>query len=80
MDAPRVPVQIVERSQRVEAALRFAAGVAPGGGLPAGLSFLCDQIAALAQSPIASVYALESGDELVLRGTHGYDRAAIGEV
>ncbi|HEY6908669.1 MAG TPA: GAF domain-containing protein [Myxococcales bacterium] len=80
MDAPRVPVKIVERSQRVEAALRFAAGVAQGGGLPAGLSFLCDQIAALAQSPIASVYVLESGDELVLRGTHGYDRAAIGEV
>jgi phosphotransferase system, enzyme I, PtsP len=80
MDAPRVPVQIVARSQRVEAALKFAAGVSPRGGLPAGLSFLCDQIAALSQSPIASVYVLESADELVLRGTHGYDRAALGEV
>src|SRR5205823_12400817 len=28
----------------------------------------------------ASVYALEAGDELVLRGTHGYEREVIGEV
>ncbi len=75
-----MPVQIVERSERVQAALRFAAGVAPGGNLAGGLSFLCDQIAAIAQSPIASVYVLEHADELVLRGTHGYDRAAVGEV
>jgi phosphotransferase system enzyme I (PtsP) len=75
-----VPVQIVDRSLRVEAALRFAAGTAPGGSLTAGLCHFCDQIATLLQSPIASVYVLEPADELVLRGTHGYGHEAIGEV
>jgi len=80
VDAPRVPVQIVERSARMQAALRFAAGAAPSGSLSAGLCFFCEQLAAVASSPIASVYVLEAGDELVLRGNHGYGREVIGEV
>jgi phosphotransferase system enzyme I (PtsP) len=77
---PRVPVQILERSARVQAALKFAAGVSAGGSLSAGLTFLCDQLAVMCEAPIASVYVLEGGDELVLRGNHGYDRDVIGEV
>src|SRR5262249_40988451 len=42
---PRVPVQIPDRSVRVQAALRFAAGAAPGGTLSASLCFLCEQLA-----------------------------------
>ena len=80
VDAPRVPVQIFERSARLQAALRFAAGAAPGSSLAAGLAFFCEQIAALSQSPVASVYVLEAGDELVLRGNHGFSREALGEV
>src|SRR5260370_7042686 len=34
----------------------------------------------MCEAPIASVYVLEGGDELVLRGNHGYDRDVIGEV
>jgi len=77
---PKVPVQIPTRSTRVQAALRFAAGATPGGTLSAGLCFLCEQLAAMTASPIASAYVLEAGDELVLRGTFGYGREVIGEV
>ncbi len=77
---PRVPVQIPSRSARVQAALQFAAGPAPGGTLSAGLCYLCEQLAVMTGSPIASAYVLEAGDELVLRGNWGYQREVIGEV
>jgi phosphotransferase system enzyme I (PtsP) len=80
MDAPRVPVQFVTRTTRLQAALRFAAGASQGGTLSAGLSYLCEQLSVMADSPIASVYVLEAGDELVLRGNHGFLREALGEV
>ena len=79
-DPPRVPVQIVERSERVQAALRFAAGASAAGTLSAGLCYLCEQLGQMTASPIASVYVLEAGDELVLRGTHGFSKEALGEV
>ena len=80
MDAPRVPVHIVVRSARVQAALAFAAGASPGGSLSAGLCFLCEQLAAMTRSPVVSVYVLEGDHELVLRGTFGFTHEAIGEV
>jgi phosphotransferase system enzyme I (PtsP) len=80
MDAPRVPVQLYQRSPRLEAALKFAAGASIGGTLSGGLSFLCEQLAVMTDSPVASVYVLETGDELVLRGNHGFAREALGEV
>ena len=80
MTTPRVPVQIPSRSARVQAALRFAAGPTPGSSLSTGLCFLCEQLAAMTASPIASAYVLETGDELVLRGTWGYQREVLGEV
>jgi phosphotransferase system enzyme I (PtsP) len=64
----------------VQAALRFAAGPAPGSSLSAGLCFLCEQLAEMTGSPIASAYVLEGSDDLVLRGTWGYQRDVIGEV
>src|SRR5260221_609271 len=80
MSAPQVSVQIVGASERLDAALRFAAGAARGSSLGSALNFLCSQIAALIASPIASVYVLEERDELVLRGTHGFPEVALGEV
>ncbi|TMB11383.1 MAG: GAF domain-containing protein [Deltaproteobacteria bacterium] len=75
-----MPVQIVDRSDRVQAALKFAAGASAAGSLSAGLCYLCEQLAAMTASPVASVYVLEAGDELVLRGTFGFTRDALGEV
>src|SRR5882672_5377422 len=80
MATPRVPVQIPNASTRIQAALKFAAGPTPGGTLSAGLCFLCEQLAIMTASPIASAYVLEGSDELVLRGTFGYQREVIGEV
>jgi len=73
-------VRIVDRSERVEAALRFAAGASSTSSLSAGLCYLCEQLAAMTASPVASVYVLEGSDDLVLRGTFGFTREAIGEV
>jgi len=72
VDAPRVPVQIVDRSERMQAALRFAAGTSTAGSLSASLCYLCEQLGAMTASPVASVYVLEANDELVLRGTFGF--------
>jgi len=80
MSTPRVPVQIPARSERVQAALKFAAGPDPDSSLSGGLCFLCEQLAGMTASPIASAYVLEGADELVLRGTWGYQREVIGEV
>jgi phosphotransferase system enzyme I (PtsP) len=75
-----VPVQIVSGSPRVQAALKLAAGPSQGGSLASGLGFICEQLATLCDAPIASIYVLEPGDELVLRGNHGYDAGVLGEV
>jgi len=77
--APRVPLQLIAPSRRLEAALRLAAGPSSG-TLSATLSYLCEQLAALCASPIASVYVLEDRDDLVLRGNHGFPDAVLGEV
>ena len=77
--APRVPLQIVSPSRRLDAALRLAAGPSSG-TLSATLSYLCAQLSALCASPIASVYVLEDKDDLVLRGNHGFPDAVLGEV
>jgi phosphotransferase system enzyme I (PtsP) len=78
--APQVPVQILGASERLDAALRFAAGPARGSSLASALGFLCEQIAQLLDAPIASVYVLEERDELVLRANHGFPEEALGEV
>jgi len=80
VDTPKVQVQIVERSDRVEAALRFAAGASASSTLSAALCYLCEQLAGMTASPVASVYVLEADHELVLRGNFGFTREALGEV
>jgi phosphotransferase system enzyme I (PtsP) len=44
------------------------------------LSVMCDEIAAIAAVDIASIYAREVDDRLVMRGNHGFPRSAIGAV
>ncbi len=79
MGTPRVPLQIIAPSRRLDAALRLAAG--PNSAtLSATLSYLCAQLSVLCASPIASVYVLEDKDDLVLRGNHGFPDAVLGEV
>lgn len=80
MTVPQVPVQIVESTERLDSALRFAAGASRGSTVASALSYLCTQIAQMLASPIASVYVLEGRDELVLRGNHGFPAEALGEV
>ncbi|TMA17796.1 MAG: hypothetical protein E6J85_16220, partial [Deltaproteobacteria bacterium] len=76
----RVPLQILGGTRRLDAALRLAAGSAPGSGLSSALSYLCTQIAATCEAPIASVYVLEERNELVLRGNFGFPDEVLGEV
>ena len=78
-DAPRVPVQIFA-SERVEAALKFAAGSGPVSNLGESLGYLCHLLSRVLSAPVCSVYVLEGKGELVLRGNHGFPAAAIGEV
>ncbi|HWE24543.1 MAG TPA: GAF domain-containing protein [Myxococcales bacterium] len=79
MAAPRVPLQHIAPSRRLDAALRLAAGPSAG-TLSATLNYLCEQLAALCASPVASVYVLEERDDLVLRGNYGFPDAVLGEV
>jgi len=65
---------------RVEAALKFAAGVDPALPRAAALKQLCELLSTLCDAPVASIYVLEGKDDLVLRGNHGFPEAALGEV
>jgi len=76
----RVPLQILGGTRRLDAALRLAAGSAPGSSLSSALSYFCAQIAATCDAPIASVYVLEEGNELILRGNFGFPDEVLGEV
>ncbi|HEX3757241.1 MAG TPA: GAF domain-containing protein [Kofleriaceae bacterium] len=49
------------------------------GPLETTLCAMCDEVAAIADVDIASVYVREA-DRLVMRGNHGFSRAAIGAV
>ncbi|HYZ88432.1 MAG TPA: GAF domain-containing protein [Myxococcales bacterium] len=79
MAAPRVPLHLIAPSRRLDAALKLAAGPSAG-TLSATLNYLCEQLATVCASPIASVYVLEERDDLVLRGNHGFPDAVLGEV
>ena len=76
---PRVPLQHIAPSRRLDAALRLAAGPSAG-TLSATLSYLCEQLAAVCASAVASVYVLEEREDLVLRGNYGFPDAVLGEV
>ena len=66
MTAPRVPLQLIAPSRRLEAALRLAAGPSAG-SVSATLSYLCQQLSALCASPVASVYVLEDREPVAER-------------
>ncbi|HEX3475042.1 MAG TPA: GAF domain-containing protein [Kofleriaceae bacterium] len=73
-------VHVHHRGDRgVDGILRLIELASHDGPLEATLSAMCDEVAAIAEVDIASVYVRE-GDRLVMRGNHGFSKAAIGAV
>jgi phosphotransferase system enzyme I (PtsP) len=73
-------VHVHHRGDRgVDGILRLIELASHDGPLEATLSAMCDEVAAIAEVDIASVYVRE-GDRLVMRGNHGFPKAAIGAV
>jgi phosphotransferase system, enzyme I, PtsP len=77
---PPSVVHVHHRGDRgVDGILRLIELASHDGPLEATLCAMCDEVAAIAEVDIASVYVRE-GDRLVMRGNHGFPRAAIGAV
>lgn len=73
-------VHVHHRGDRgVDGILRLIELASHDGPLEATLGAMCDEVAAIAEVDIASVYVRE-GDRLVMRGNHGFPKAAIGAV
>jgi len=71
-------VHVHHRGDRgVDGILRLIELASHDGPLETTLSAMCDEVAAIADVDIASVYVRE-GDRLVMRGNHGFPRSAIG--
>lgn len=71
-------VHVHHRGDRgVDGILRLIELASHDGPLETTLSAMCDELAVIASIEIASVYVRE-GDRLVMRGNHGFPRAAIG--
>jgi phosphotransferase system, enzyme I, PtsP len=71
-------VHVHHRGDRgVDGILRLIELASHDGPLETTLSAMCDEVAAIAGVDIASVYVCES-ERLVMRGNHGFPRAAIG--
>jgi phosphotransferase system enzyme I (PtsP) len=66
-------------SRGVDGILRLIELASHDGPLEATLGAMCDEVAAIAEADIASVYVREA-DRLVMRGNHGFPKAAIGAV
>lgn len=77
-DAQRAIVQVHHRGAAgVDGILRLIELAAHDGPLEAMLSAMCDELAVIAGTDIASVYVRED-DRLVMRGNHGFGPSAIG--
>jgi len=77
---PPSVVHVHHRGDRgVDGILRLIELASHDGPLEATLGAMCDEVAAIAEVDIASVYVRE-GDRLVMRGNHGFPKAAIGAV
>jgi len=77
---PPSVVHVHHRGDRgVDGILRLIELASHDGPLEATLGAMCDEVAAIAEVDIASVYVREA-DRLVMRGNHGFSRAAIGAV
>jgi len=73
-------VHVHHRGDRgVDGILRLIELASHDGPLETTLGAMCDEVAAIAEVDIASVYVRE-GDRLVMRGNHGFPKAAIGAV
>lgn len=73
-------VTVHHRGDRgVDGILRLIELAGHDGPLEAMLTAMCDQLAAIAEVDIASVYVRED-DSLVMRGNHGFPASAIGTV
>jgi phosphotransferase system enzyme I (PtsP) len=73
-------VHVHHRGDRgVDGILRLIELASHDGPLEATLGAMCDEVAAIAEVDIASVYVREA-DRLVMRGNHGFSKAAIGAV
>jgi phosphotransferase system enzyme I (PtsP) len=71
-------VQVHHRGDRgVDGILRLIELAGHDGPIEMTLTAMCDEIAAIAGVPIASVYVRER-DRLVMRGNHGFPASAIG--
>jgi len=71
-------VHVHHRGDRgVDGILRLIELASHDGPLEATLSAMCDEVAAIAEVDITSVYVREA-ERLVMRGNHGFPRAAIG--
>jgi phosphotransferase system enzyme I (PtsP) len=77
---PRSIVHVHHRGDRgVDGILRLIELASHDGPLEAMLTAMCDEIAAITEVEIASVYVAED-DRLVMRGNHGFPETAIGSV
>jgi signal transduction protein with GAF and PtsI domain len=75
---PRPIIQVHHRGDRgVDGILRLIELAAHDGPVETMLSAMCDELATITDSEIASIYVRE-GDRLVMRGNHGFAPIAIG--
>jgi phosphotransferase system enzyme I (PtsP) len=75
---PNSLVQVHHRGNRgVDGIMRLIELASHDGAIETTLTAMCDELAAIAEVDIASVYVRES-DRLVMRGNHGFPPAAIG--
>ncbi|HTJ46021.1 MAG TPA: GAF domain-containing protein [Kofleriaceae bacterium] len=77
----RARIKVHEAGERgVDGILRLIELASDDGPVEEVLSVMCDEIAAIAHADIASVYARDPGEILVMRGNHGFPAQAIGRV
>ena len=75
---PPPHIQVHHRGDRgVDGILRLIELASHDGPLETMLTAMCDQVAAIAEVDIASIYVAED-DALVIRGNHGFGPKAIG--
>jgi phosphotransferase system enzyme I (PtsP) len=73
-----VPIQVHHRGDRgVDGILRLIELASHDGPIETMLTAMCDELAAITEVDIASVYVCED-DALVMRGNHGFPPNAIG--
>src|SRR5262249_32689747 len=76
--AVAMPVQVHHRGDRgVDGILRLIELASHDGPIETMLTAMCEQVAAIADVAVASIYVCED-DALVMRGNHGFGESALG--